>query len=110
AGFAQTATSGTIEGRVFNPAVGEYLENARITVEGTALESFTDSGGQYRLTNVPAGAMRVRAFRTGIIAQTQSVTVIAGGTAQLNFELGAGQRGRASRPSPPGEDKDCNND
>ena len=44
---AQPAT-GIIEGRISNPATGEYLERARITVEGTALETFSDSDGNYR--------------------------------------------------------------
>jgi iron complex outermembrane receptor protein len=84
---AQNVTVGTIEGRVFNPGTGEYLENARITIEGTTLETFTDSSGQYRLTNVPAGVARVKAFRTGVVAQTQPVTLAAGQTAQQNFDL-----------------------
>ena len=37
---------GSIEGLVFNPATSEYLENARVTVEGTTSETFTDSGGK----------------------------------------------------------------
>ena len=45
----------TIEGRVSNARTGEYLENARITVEGTTLEAFTDRSGAYRLINVPPG-------------------------------------------------------
>src|SRR5262245_43705281 len=85
--IAQSSSLGTIEGRVFNPGTGEYLENARITVEGTTLETFTDSSGQYRLTNVPPGIARVRAFRTGVVAQTKPVTLAAGETAQQNFDL-----------------------
>ena len=84
---AQSTSSGIIEGRVFNPGSGEYLELARLTVEGTSLEALTDASGQYRLTNVPAGPARVQAFWTGVVAQTQSVTVGAGQTVQLNFEL-----------------------
>jgi hypothetical protein len=43
---AERATgTGTIEGRVFNPGTGEYLERARVTLEGTALETFTDNLG-----------------------------------------------------------------
>ena len=56
------AGRGTIEGRVFNPATGEYLENARVTVEGTALETLTDNLGQYSFANVPAGAAKVKRF------------------------------------------------
>ena len=84
---AQTAATGTIEGRVFNPATGEYLENVRLTVEGTALEAFTDSGGQYRLTSVPAGTARVKAFRSGAPAQVQSVSIAAGQTVKQDFNL-----------------------
>ncbi|MBL9202726.1 MAG: carboxypeptidase regulatory-like domain-containing protein, partial [Opitutaceae bacterium] len=75
---AQPTATGTLEGRVSNPSTGENLELARITVEGTGLEAFTDADGQYRLAGVPAGAVRVRAFRTGVVAQTLAATVAAG--------------------------------
>ncbi|MBI4624535.1 MAG: carboxypeptidase regulatory-like domain-containing protein [Verrucomicrobia bacterium] len=81
--------TGRIEGRVLNPSNGEYLERVRLTVEGASLETFSDSGGHYRLTNVPAGAARVRAFYTGLIAQTNPVTVAAGQTVTLDFNLSA---------------------
>lgn len=84
---AQGAGTGTIEGRVYNPDTGEYLERTRITVEGTALETFTDAAGQYRLGGVPAGTANVRAFRTGVMPQTQSVAVAAGQTVQRDFNL-----------------------
>ena len=87
AGLAQGAATGTIEGRVFNPGSGEFIENVRITIEGTALETFTDSSGQFRLTHVPAGVARVKAFRTGTPAQTQSVTVAPGETQRQDFNL-----------------------
>ena len=87
AAFAQSTPTGTLEGRVSNPATGENLELARITVEGTALETFTDADGQYRLANVPAGPLRIRAFRTGVVAQTLTANVAAGQAATLNFSL-----------------------
>src|SRR5688572_28224150 len=70
---AQSVATGTVEGRVLNLRNGEYLERARVTVEGTGLETFTDSSGQYRLTNVPAGSARVRVFFTGLDVQTETV-------------------------------------
>ncbi len=85
---AQRSSSGTIEGRVFNPATNEFLENARLTVEGTGLETFTDVGGQYRLTNVPAGVVRLKVFRTGAPPQIESVTVASGQTVKQDFSLG----------------------
>ncbi len=84
--LAQAAT-GTIEGRVLNTRNGEYLEKARVTVEGTRIETFTDATGQYRLDGVPAGAARVRAFHTGLVAQVRSVTVASGQSVQQNFDL-----------------------
>src|SRR5436190_23192656 len=83
--FAQTAATGTIEGRVFNPANGSYLENARITVEGTAMETFTDDTGFYRIVNVPAGSAKLRASFTGMEAEGVVVTVAAGQTMQRDI-------------------------
>ena len=51
--FAQ-ATSGSITGRVLNAGNGRYLNNARVTIEGTNQEAFTDEFGGYRFDNVPA--------------------------------------------------------
>jgi hypothetical protein len=79
---AQSVATGIVEGRVLNLRNGEYVERARITVEGTSLETFTDSSGQYRLTNVPAGAARVRVFFTGLDVQTDSVVVTGGASTE----------------------------
>ena len=84
---AAESTTGTIEGRVANPATGGFFERARITVEGSSLEAFTDTSGFYRLTGVPAGAASVRAFFTGLPPQTSPVTVTVGRTAVLDFNL-----------------------
>jgi TonB-dependent receptor len=87
--------SGTIEGRVLNTRNGEYLEKARVTVEGTSLETFTDNTGHYRLVGVPPGEVRVRVFHTGLLAQTAAVTVASGQIARRDFEL-------ADTAAPPG--------
>ena len=84
---AQGSAVGTVEGRVLNPESGEYLESVRITVEGTLLEAFTDTSGEYRLTNVPAGSVTLKAFRTGAVTQTQVVSVAAGQIAVQHFNL-----------------------
>ena len=96
---AESGGTGTIEGRINSPTNGEYLERARITVEGTALEAFSDSSGYYRLTNAPAGMARIRTFYTGFPAHTSAVTVFAGQTVALDVtlaaRLGAPQEGEA---------------
>ena len=103
---AETPSTGTIEGRVLNPANGEYVERARLTVEGAAAEAFSDTAGFYRLTDVPAGTARVKAFFTGLAGQTSTVTVAAGQIAILDFNLaalpdqpGAGRQGEVVKLS-----------
>ncbi len=93
---AQTVATGTVEGRVLNLRNGEYLERARVTVEGTGLESFSDSSGHYRLTNIPAGPARVRVFFTGLDVQSEIVIVSAGSIVQRDFNLEA--TGRRAAP------------
>jgi len=54
---AQAVSTGTIEGRVFDSRRGEYLEKARITVDGSQQETLSAATGQYRLTGIPAGTV-----------------------------------------------------
>jgi len=91
---AQGAGTGVIEGRVFDAGRGEYLEKALISVEGTRLEVLSGETGQYRLANVPAGTVRVKAFFTGLPLQTVTATVTAGQTTTLDltFAAAAGRR------------------
>ncbi len=93
---ATTLATGAVEGRVFNPDIGEYVERARVTIEGTALETFTDAEGNFRLAAVPAGPVRLRVFRTGAPPVVRSVVLGAGQTAveiiNLPSVLAAGER------------------
>lgn len=85
---AQPATSGTIEGRVFDARRGEYVDKAQLKIEGTTLETLTDSSGSYRFTNVPAGSVKLRVFYTGQAGQTEVVPLAAGETVQRDITLG----------------------
>jgi iron complex outermembrane receptor protein len=87
-GQTGAGNSGMIEGRVYNVQTGEYVEKARITVEGTTIEAFTDASGQYRIANVPAGQAHVRIFFTGFSPQVENVPVVAGGVAHRDVSLG----------------------
>jgi len=84
---AADAGTGAIRGRVFNTRSGEYAERARVSIEGTALETFTDNVGDYYFSSVPIGAARVKVFRTGLVAESASVTVASGQTARQDFNL-----------------------
>ncbi len=91
------AVTGTLEGTVSNPRNGEFLENARVVVENTALEAFTDANGRYRLTHVPAGTVRVRASFTGLSPQGEVVALAASATVERNFSLTADETVRLAR-------------
>ena len=92
----QGLASGTIEGRVYNPATGAILEGVRLKVEGTSIESSTDADGNYRLQQVPAGSAKVSAFFTGTGLQTHTVEVVAGRTSQRDFQLSPSSGKRAA--------------
>ena len=87
--FAQASGSGTgsIEGRVLNVGNNRYLNNARITVDGTNLETYTNEFGSFRLNNVPAGTATVRATYTGLDPKVSTVTVNAGQINRLEIEM-----------------------
>ena len=76
---AQSGT-GTLEGRVFNAATGAALANARVTIAGTGREAITDAEGGYRLTQVPAGPVRLDVFYLGFERQEVAVNVSPGVT------------------------------
>jgi TonB-dependent receptor len=95
-GSAQTAplATGSITGRVTNAAGDSFLERVRVTIEGTSLETFTDAAGGYRLDGVPTGTAQVKLFYTGMMLQTDPVTVAPAQVAQHDVKLSlAGQRG-----------------
>jgi hypothetical protein len=52
---AEGPGTATIEGRVTNPTTGAIVERARISIEGTDREVFSDADGFFRLTEVRPG-------------------------------------------------------
>lgn len=84
---AQSAGQATLEGRVFDAARGNTLPNARLTLEDSGLEAFTDSLGFYRFTRLPAGEWRLRVFYTGLSQQTAVVKTADGQTTEKDFLL-----------------------
>ena len=84
---ARTTGTGTIQGRVLNVTSGNYLNNARVTVEGTTLQVFTNEFGQYLITGVPAGAVTLRFFYTGFEPQLAQLEVAAGQSVTRDFEF-----------------------
>ena len=82
----QSATR-TVEGRVLNVTSGSFLNNARIHLAGTNLETFTNENGEYRLAGVASGDVRVTASYTGLTSRTTEVPVTGAAVVRLDFEL-----------------------
>lgn len=80
-------STGTIEGRVQDAATGNYLNNARVAVAGSTQSALSNEFGEYRLTGVAAGEVRIAVFYSGLPTETATVTVAAGGRAVRDFEL-----------------------
>jgi TonB-dependent receptor len=84
---AQTGGLGSIEGRVLNAATGAVLPNVRVAIDDSTRETVTDNNGEYRLPNVPTGAVRLRATYIGLGEKTETVAVLPGQSARRDFEL-----------------------
>lgn len=83
---AQSAR-GTVEGRVLNVSNGNFLNHARIVVEGTNLETLSNENGEYRLSDLPAGQVRLKVSYSDMEGQTATVSVSPGAVARKDFEL-----------------------
>ena len=83
------AQTGTISGRVVDSVSQQGIPSVNVIVVGTTLGTETRPDGSFTLSRVPAGARAVRVARIGFAAQTRTVDVTSGGTATLNFALGA---------------------
>jgi TonB-dependent receptor len=79
--------AGVVRGRVLNTATGEYVRNAEIRVEGTTIAAFSEDGGDFRLTGVPAGEVTVVVKYTGLREGRAVVTVAPGQAATLDVAL-----------------------
>jgi iron complex outermembrane receptor protein len=86
---AQTPATGSITGRIFNPATGEYVRNATVSVAGTPLAVQTEGSGYYRLLNVPAGEVTLSVTYPGYNVLTETITVTGGAVASRDFDITA---------------------
>lgn len=72
------ATETAITGRVRSATDGVYLRNARVTVEGTAVEALTSESGEFFLPPLAGGPWQLRVSYTGLATATVTVAPGAG--------------------------------
>jgi TonB-linked SusC/RagA family outer membrane protein len=86
--FAQQAAGvGTVEGTVRENGTNRPVEGAQVTIVGTTLGTYSNNLGVYRIQNVPARPAEVRARFVGFAPAVRPVTVEAGQTVTVNFDL-----------------------
>lgn len=85
----RVATLGTITGRVSDAATQQPLSGASVSIIGTQLGTLTDPEGRFSLSGVPPGTHGVRANMIGYAPLEQTVEVVDGQIAVVNFAMEA---------------------
>lgn len=93
---AATVDSGTIEGRVLNATSGSYLNNARVVIDGTKIETFTNENGEYRISRIRPGELRITVSFTGLATETATINVAPGTVSRKDIELSLAVTSRGS--------------
>lgn len=88
AGQAQQNT-GTVEGRVTDKGTGQPLVSVQVTISPTTRGALTDRDGRFRIENVAAGTVEIRARFIGYAIGVQTITLAAGQSATVDFVLTA---------------------
>ncbi len=78
---------GSITGRVVDGATQQPIAGVSVVVMGTERRALTRNDGSFTLSEVPAGAQRLRATRIGYGPGLQETSVMAGGTVTVQFAL-----------------------
>ena len=78
--------TGVVQGTVTLVENGGLVDGAVILLLGTGAFTFTENGA-FEFTNVPFGSYQITAERERLTAASRTVTVLAGETATVDFEL-----------------------
>ncbi len=81
------AQTGTVTGLVRDAATQSPLAGAQVSIVGTGLGGLANNVGRFLILDVPAGQHVVRVQIIGYRAQERTVTVPAGGSAAVTFEM-----------------------
>lgn len=81
------AQTGTITGTVFDAESQNPLPGANVVIQGTQEGATTDSQGEYEITGLSPGEYTIQASFVGYQNLSKEVTVQAGQTSELDFQL-----------------------
>lgn len=81
--------TGAVRGRVFDTVSGEYIRNAEVRVSGTNIVAYSEEGGLFRLSGVPAGNVTLSVRYAGLQDGRAETVVVAGQTASVDVQLAA---------------------
>lgn len=84
---AQTATTGSIQGRIYNPVSKDYVRDVEVRLEGTNQVAYTEGDGSFQFNGVPAGTASISVAYTGYIPVKETFTVTAGQIAVRDINL-----------------------
>ncbi len=87
AGRAAAQQTASIRGTVTDAGSGAVISGAQVFVVGTGLGSLSDDRGAYAIGNIPAGSATVRVEHIGYAPLERQVTLTAGQTATVNFQV-----------------------
>lgn len=89
---AASAQVGSIAGTIRDAATRQPIPDVTVFVVGSPRAGRTDDRGAFRINQVPAGTVTIRAVRIGYSAKTKQVTVGAGEIANGDLDLGQSLR------------------
>ena len=78
---------GTVTGRVLKEITFEPIPNAKISSSPNSNIVFTDSLGNFTMSNIPSGDYSFQAQKDEYVAKFEGVTVIINGSTEVVFEL-----------------------
>jgi TonB-linked SusC/RagA family outer membrane protein len=84
---AHAQQTGTLRGVVTDSTSRGPVAGAQVTVSGTSRGAISDASGEYRIGDLPAGAVTVRVQRIGYVPASRNVTISAGQTTTSDFAL-----------------------
>jgi len=91
--------TGTVQGRVFNPAANHYVANAEVRLESTNQVTYTENDGTFQFNQVASGPVTIAVSYTGYVSVRDVFLVGPGQIAVREITL-------TSTASPPPTRKD----